>query len=105
MTDVLWAETQGFAFETKTVDATAGGVALTTATFAPTSAVAAARAFITCEGANMRFCYDGTAPTATAGHHLDVGDTVEIVGLQNIAAFRAIRTGPTSGTLYVTYER
>lgn len=62
------------------------------------------RAFISAETAQMRFRYDGTAPTSTVGHILESGQTVEIVGYDDILNFRIIRTGATSGTIRVTLE-
>ena len=93
-------ETTGFAFETLTVDNTAGGVAMTAATYANGT-----RALITCEAAEVRYTYDGTAPTTTVGHLASIGTRIELVGPANLTQFRAIRTGGTSGTLQITYER
>lgn len=95
----------GFAFETVTVDNTAGGVALTAATFAPTNAIPADHAFITVETAQIRFNYDSTAPTSTAGHVAEPGDVIKLDSNQSIKRFRAIRTGGVSATIRVTYER
>lgn len=53
-------------------------------------------AVITCETAPIRFRMDGTAPTTTEGHLLDVGDVLTLEGLGEIAAFDAIATGAAS---------
>lgn len=62
------------------------------------------RVFITAETAQMRFRYDGTAPTDTEGHLLNVGDPLVLDDHQSITDFKAIRTGSTSGVLKVTFE-
>lgn len=96
--------TEAFAHESVTVDATAGGVSLTAATYAPGGRPGAVKAVITCETAQVRYTYDGTAPTTTVGHLLESGSAIIVEGPGNISKFKAIRTGGTSGTLKVTYE-
>jgi len=61
------------------------------------------KAFMTAETAEMRFRFDGTAPTSTEGHIIDDGDTLELYGNKNIVNFLAIRTGNDSGVLKITY--
>ena len=97
----------GFARETLTVDSTAGGVGFTAATYAPSGGVPtrAKRAFVTAETAQSRYTYDGTAPTTTLGHLLEAGQSLTVEGYDNIAAFRAIRTGDTSASYQVSFER
>lgn len=92
-----------FAYESVTVAAAAVG--LTSATFQPGGATPARRAVLTLETAQIRYRYDGINPTATEGHLLEVGDVLTLSGIPNLLQFRAIRTGATSGTLKVTYER
>ncbi len=94
-----------FGHEDVTVANTAGGVGFTTATIAPSGQRPAHRAVCTAETAQMRYTYDGTAPTTGVGHLLEIGDTLVIEGISNVAAFRAIRTGGTSGHIMATYER
>lgn len=86
------------AFESITVDATAGGVALTTATIAKQN-----DALITVETAQVRFTLDGTAPTASAGHILEVGDVLELDSSEALELARFIRTGGVSGVLRCSY--
>lgn len=95
--------TEAFAFETLTPDNnTAGG---------PTAATCqnATRAVFTFEMASARFRYDGTAPTASAGHlvAISAGNTVSVVveGGQNIVNMRIISTTSTSTKVSVTYEK
>lgn len=94
-----------FARETVTIDDTAGGVSLTSATYAPATFGPASRAYISVETAQIRFTYNGTAPTTSLGHILEAGDILIIEGIQHIGNFKAIRTGSTSATIQVTYER
>lgn len=85
--------------ETITVDNTVGGKALTTAKIAGCT-----KAFITVEDAQLRWTVDGTAPTTTVGHIANPYDIIDLVSAEDMAAFRAIRTGSTSAKLYCTYS-
>ena len=85
------------AFESVTVDDTA--TALTSGTYGD-----AVRAVITCEDAQIRFRVDGSDPTSSVGHILDSGSLLMLESNDDIAAFRAIRTGSSDGTLMVTYQ-
>lgn len=87
-----------FGYEALTVADTAVGV-----TFAQASD--AERMIATVETAQVRYRYDGGSPTAADGHLAEVGDVIVIEGSGNITAFRAIRTGGTSGVLRITFER
>lgn len=93
----------GFAFETITVANSAIGC--TAATANPSNAPGAVRAVMTLETAQIRYRYDGTDPTSTVGHLLEIGETLVLEGADNIRRFKAIRTGSTSGALSTTYER
>ncbi len=83
-------------FESVTV--TGSSTALTTATIAQKES-----ALITVETAQVRFTLNGTAPTATAGHVLEVGDVLELDSSEALGLVRFIRTGGTSGTLRCSY--
>ena len=96
-------ELTAFAYEDVTVATVSIG--FTEATYSPATFGKAHRAYCTVETAQIRFTYNGTAPTTTLGHIAEVGDVIDISGTDNVAAFRAIRTGATSGTLRVTFER
>ena len=61
------------------------------------------RVLVTVEVAPIRFKIDGTAPTSTVGHLLDVGD-VFICDGADVRKFLAIRTGSTSGVMQCTYQ-
>lgn len=96
-----------------TVDATAGGVGFAAANLASRPTVNdpydpvrhISEVFCTLETAQIRYTLDGTAPTTSVGHLLEVGDTLTIQGRDNIVNFRAIRTGATSGTMMITFFR
>lgn len=64
----------------------------------------AERVFISCETDQVRYTYDGTTPTASAGHLMNVGDILILSGHGNIRRFQAIRV-TTDATLRATYER
>ena len=89
--------TDATAYESVTV--AAASIGFTAGTYG-----AATHAFATCETAQIRFRIDGGAPTTTEGHILNPGDSVKLNSAADIAAFRAIRTGATSGVLKVTYS-
>lgn len=78
-----------------TVDDTAGGVQFA-AFHADTTQV-----FWTCEAAQCRVTFDGSAPTSTNGHIIEVGDS----GLWSVAmatAAKFIRTGATSAVIHAS---
>ena len=83
--------------ESLTVDATGGGVGFV-------GHAANRYALITAETAQVRFTIDGTAPTTTVGHLLNPGDVLKLDSNADITAFRAIRTGATSGVLKATFS-
>jgi len=85
-----------FAYESVTVAAAAK--ALTTAT-----ADDAIRAELSVEIGQIRVRVDGTDPTASEGHLVDIGDTIVLTGTKQITQFRGYRTGGVSGVLKVTY--
>jgi hypothetical protein len=87
-----------FAFEALSVGATA--VEFTAAT-----ALSAKCATAKVETAQIRYRTDGTDPTATVGVLADVGDIITVYGSADVQAFRAIRTGGTSGTLSTEFSR
>ena len=83
-------------YETITVSGTAGG--LTAATVSGLN-----KAMITVEIAQVRFRLDGTAPTSTVGHILEVNDVLELDTPESLSAVSFIRTGGNSGTLRCSY--
>ena len=73
-------------------------IGLTSATY-----LDATRAEMTLETAQIRIWVDGTDPTASEGHLVEVGDIIILNSVAQIAGFKAIRTGGTSGVLKATY--
>lgn len=57
------------------------------------------------ETAQIRIRWDGTAPTASVGEPVDVGDVLTIRGLAYLTDFRGIRTGATSGVVQFHCQR
>ena len=100
----LWGHPYDF-FADESVTVGAASTALTAATFTPTTALGPAQfALITVETDQVRIRFTGDAAAAGATHLLNVGDSAELHGLQNIRNFRAIRvTG--DATLRVSYGR
>lgn len=62
-------------------------------------------AFITVEGGNVRFWLDGSSPTSSVGHLLIEGDSVLIQGINAISNSLFIRTGSTTTTLRISYDK
>lgn len=95
----------GDPFASEKITVGVGATGLTAATYA-TSSGKAKNAVITSDiTTDFRFTIDGTAPTATDGHFVDVSvDRAPIVlrGFQSVAKFRAFTQ---NAVLYVTYFR
>lgn len=85
------------AYESVTVADSATG--LTSGTYSD-----ATKAEMTLESGQIRVRKDGTAPTSSEGHLVDIGDTIILESAADIANFNAIRTGSTSGILKITYS-
>lgn len=96
------AEAQVAIDEALTIDATAGGVALASATTDP----AGRRQAVYCRGvletAQIRMLDNGDAPTTTVGTLVDVGATIELFDSRYLRAARFIRTGASSGAVHFT---
>lgn len=92
-----------FGFEQITVDSTSGGKSFAATEYDDGTNKPAVGAFCSLETASIRYTTDGTAPTTTVGHLVQPGEAFVVWGSKDIKAFRAIRTGATSGVLTVTY--
>lgn len=62
------------------------------------------RAIIQLEGADIRYTYDGTTPTATVGQKIVDGSWFQIVGDVNITNFEAYGLTGTA-TAHIVYEK
>ncbi len=90
-------------FETLTVSSTA--LPVTESKRVPGANLAACRyLFCTVETDAVRYRLDGTAPTATVGHLVQVGQNIEIHGEENVQNFRVIRV-TTDATVQVSFGR
>jgi len=56
-------------------------------------------------GGAIRFWIDGSTPTSTQGHYASPGDSIIIVGTNNIRNFKAIKAGADDGELQVTFKK
>lgn len=90
-------------YEAVTVEDTAVGI--TAALLLPASGHKQTIAWITVEGAPIRFRVDGTDPTSAEGHLIDSGEEFEVEGYNNMSRFRAIRTEAVSCKLRVSVGR
>jgi hypothetical protein len=64
----------------------------------------ASRARITADTQPIRYCYDGTTPTASIGHYMAVGAQTEVMGIPNIARLAFFRAGGSDGNISITLE-
>lgn len=60
-------------------------------------------AFITCEDHDIRYRFDGEAPTAGEGHELGKDTSITLASVEQITWFQAIRIGANDATLRITY--
>ena len=86
---------QTVGYEDITVSTTAIGF-----TAAEISSAVAAEVWV--EGDAVRFRTDGTDPTSSVGHQLDVGDVMFVDNASDLASIRFIRV-TTDATLRVSY--
>ena len=93
----------GFGHE-KLAITTAAGTGLSATVFAPAGTNAVQAAVITVETADIRYRYDGTAPTVTTGHLVASGGAIMIVGYENVNNFQAI-SRTDNAEINVSYER
>ena len=93
-----------YAFETITV--TTAAIGFTAATVRSLYPYVSAKTFVTIESANIRYRFDGTAPSATVGHLGYAGSSFVLEGLDDILNFKAFRDTAATGdaTLTVTYS-
>ncbi len=65
----------------------------------------ATRAFLTLEGGQVRYRFDGDDPTSSVGHILDAGGFLVVEGQNQLSTIRFIRSGTSDGAASITYER
>ena len=92
-----FAQTNVVTFETVTFAATSIG--FTAATIRPAGQPVMTVCSGKLETGQIRIRWDGTAPTATVGALIDIGDIVTVRGTPYLDNFRGIRTGASSGTI------
>lgn len=87
-------------FEQLTVANTAVGITATV--LKPDGQNQISKCNLRLETAQIRYRWDGTAPTAAVGTVLEVGDVLVLEGYDVASSIRFIRTGATSGVLDVS---
>ncbi len=93
-----WAQADA-TYESITVANTAIGLTATTTN--PTGGFQMGRCQARLETAQVRFRFDGTAPTSSEGTLLEVGDVLSLDTIETARRVQFIRTGGTSGVLKV----
>ena len=86
-------------FEQITIDATSGGIGLTSEKYGTKKKVV-----IQVESAPIRFRFDGGAPTATVGYLAYIGSIIELESNEDIANFKAIRSSDVNAKITCTYS-
>ena len=94
---------KAYNYEELTITGAGGGIGFTASIL--NTQTPPKRVYVTCETAQCRFRYDGTAPTSSVGHPLNPFDQIYVEGLSNMKNFKAIKTGSTSALLRCTFER
>lgn len=100
----LWAVPAFAQLDTtyESISVAASAVGLSASTYTPASAPSQmATCLARLETAEIRYRMDGTNPTASEGFLLEVGESLPIIGANEMARIKFIRTGTTSGTLKV----
>jgi outer membrane receptor protein involved in Fe transport len=85
--------------EQLTIDNTVGGISLSPAKYGTST-----KAFIQVETAPIRFRINGSAPTSTLGTLLEIGDSLELDSIDDIANFKVIRTTAVNATINCIYS-
>jgi len=91
-----------FAFETLTVSTAAIGP--TDATITPNVGYEATYGLFTVESNDVRYRFDGTAPTDAVGHLLQAEQNLEVHGKENLANLKFIRVSGDA-SVSCTYAR
>jgi len=92
-----FAQSRAVSYESITVADTAIGITPSTLTLVLANGQCSGRL----ETGQIRFRVDGTDPTDSEGILLEVGELIKVTQLTNLLAFKAIRTGATSGVLKI----
>jgi len=91
------------AIQYESITVATASIGLTAANLIADGIVRPKRAYCTLETAQIRFRVDGSAPTTSEGHIMDIGGRLILETHEELKNFRAIRTGATSGVLKCSY--
>ena len=94
---VAFAQYTAFSYESVTYAASASGFTASTLTRGDGRQAAYCSGRL--ETAQIRYRYDGIAPTSSVGLLLEIGDTITVSGFTNLSLFKGIRPGSTSGLI------
>lgn len=94
---------RAFAHEKLTV--TTAAKVLSAATYKPTNGTFLTGALITCEDNGIRYTLNGTTPSATVGHILASGGSLQLESEEEIMRFQAYRSASADAVLMVTYSK
>lgn len=86
------------------ISVSASPVSLSPSVYVPAQGPAAAKAFVTAEGGEMRYRIDGQDPTAATGHLLVDSNLLKLEDIYSIRNFRVIQSSVDAGKLTVSYE-
>lgn len=61
------------------------------------------KVYCTLETANIRYRIDGTDPSSTVGHLMEISQNLTLTNYQDVSSFKAITSGTVSGNLRCTF--
>lgn len=105
------AATALVAFDYENITVSGSVVGLSAARIQPSNGKAALAAYVTVEGAYVRWRSDGGDPASGASGHLNFDMSIApymsiwLYGTENLKNFRVVRDGATDAVLRVTYYR
>ncbi len=101
---VVQLNPDGTAYAYEAITVSTVSIGFTLATISPATGVSAKSAYCSVETNPIRIKLFGT-PSSTAGHPFAAATSFSVIGINNLIAFRAIRSGAADATLQCTYFR
>ncbi|MGH9257354.1 MAG: hypothetical protein ACRD3C_22570 [Vicinamibacterales bacterium] len=99
-TSPVFAQAQARSYEAITVSTTAVGISA--GVLQQSTSGQATVCALSVEGAEIRYRFDGVAPTATEGHRIPASTTLPLSGFANLSSLRMIRESGSDATVRVT---
>ena len=100
----VWS-TRAYTTSTMTISSSAITISNSSFSWSVTDLTDAEVAVISAHTQAVNFTWDGNDPTATKGQPVAAGGTVRLVGTDNIANLRFIRSSGSDGVVSITLEK